>query len=136
MLGNFRILNWLLGIGGALIGGVAGYFAFFFLTRFGLYALVLPGTLVGLGCGLLSGMKSNVLGIACGVAALVVGCYTQWQFATFDADDSLQYFVTHITSLPPTTLVMIALGGLFGFWFGKGRTSGIWLRWGKRVPRT
>ena len=53
--------DWLLGIVGGVIGGTLGYFAFFFFVQEGFYTLVLPGTLLGLGCGWLSGMKSKAI---------------------------------------------------------------------------
>ena len=56
-----------LGLAGALVGGAAGHFLFLAMTRWGFYAMVLPGAAVGLGCGLLSGRRSVPLGIACGV---------------------------------------------------------------------
>ena len=37
---------------GALAGGTLGYFAFFWIAAQGLYALVLPGGLLGLGAGI------------------------------------------------------------------------------------
>ena len=124
----YKQANWLLGLAGAIGGGALGYFAFHFLARDGLYAMVLPGALLGLGCGALSGGKSTALGVVCGSLALVLGIVLEWQLAPFVADDSFPYFVTHIHELTTSTLVMIALGGLFGFWFGKGREGGAWLR--------
>ena len=48
---------------GAATGGAIGYFAFFLLASQGLYALVLPGALVGLGFGALSRRRSLLDGI-------------------------------------------------------------------------
>ncbi|TWU30223.1 hypothetical protein [Bythopirellula polymerisocia] len=132
MTENAKFVNWLLGLVGGVIGGVLGYFAFFLMVRQGLYAMVLPGALLGLGCGLLSGFHSNTLGVLCGVVAVLFGFFIEWQFAPFSSDDSFAYFITHVHSLKPMTLVMIAIGGLFGFWFGKGRAGGVWLRRGKK----
>ncbi len=128
MAENVTITNWLLGIVAGIIGGALGYFAFFLMARQGLYAVVLPGALLGLGCGFLSGIKSNALGVACGLLALLLGFFTEWRFAPFIDDGSFAYFITHVHNLRSMTLIMIAVGGLFGFWFGKGRAGGVWLR--------
>jgi len=99
---------------GALIGGVAGYFLFFWIAGQGLYCLVLPGALVGVGAGF---FRNRFLwpAIVCGLVALGLGLFTEWQFAPFKADHSLGYFITHIHELEPITLIMIAGGGLIGF---------------------
>jgi hypothetical protein len=124
--------DWLLGLGGAVGGAVVGYFAFFLLAREGFYGLILPGALMGLGCGALAGGQSKSLGIVCGVLALLVGIFTEWRFEPFIVDDSLAYFVTHLHKLKTTTIVLIAAGGLFGIWFGRGRPGGTWPR--RRKP--
>lgn len=122
---NVKTANWPLGLLGAVGGGAVGYFAFFLLARQGLYAMVLPGALLGLGCGALSGGKSNVLGVVCGLLGVLLGVVTEWRFAPFAADESFSFFVTHLKDVRTMALVMIALGGLFAFWFGKGRHGGV-----------
>lgn len=119
-----KSVSWLRGPVGLLAGGVLGYQAFFFLARQGFYAMILPGTMLGLGCGVLSGVRSLRLGIASGLSAVLLGIYTEWRFAPFVADDSFSYFIWHLGSLKPVTLVMIAVGGLCGFWLGQGRSAG------------
>lgn len=121
MAGDVRISNWLRGILGAIVGAAIGYAVFFFMAKQGLYAMVIPGALLGLGCGYLSGMPSIGLGTLCGLSAILLGLCIEWQFAPFIKDDSFSYFMTHLHDLRPMTLIMIALGGIFGFWFGKGR---------------
>ena len=113
--------NWLLGILGAIAGGVLGYFAFSFLVGQGLYAMVLPGALVGLGCGYLSGMESKMLGCVCGVGALLLSIYIEWDFFAFTKDRSFAFFVSHLHQLKPMTMLMIAVGGMMAFWLGRGR---------------
>ncbi len=51
---------------------------------------------------------------------MLLGCFTEWRFAPFIADDSLTYFLTHLHNLKTLTLIMIVVGGLCGYWFGKG----------------
>jgi hypothetical protein len=133
MPGNGKQANWLLGLVGAVGGAALGYFAFFLLARQDIYGLVLPGALLGLGCGALSAGKTNVLGIVCGVLALLLGVFTEWQFQPFIPDESFGFFITHLQDLKSITLVLIAAGGLFGFWFGRGREGGVWPRRSKRV---
>lgn len=119
---NISGRNFVFGILGAIAGGVIGYILFSVLVRQGLYAIAMPGALVGLGCGLASRIKSRVLGIVCALASLGLGIYLEWSFFPFMADGSLAYFITHLSDLKPARLVFIVLGGFFGFWFGTGRT--------------
>lgn len=117
------VVNWLRGIAGAIGGAVLGYFLFGWLLRQGLYAMVLPGAMLGVGCGWLSGIRSRPLGILCGVAALLLGLFCEWQYLPFVADKSLGFFLTHLLDLTPMTLIMIAAGGLCGYWFGIRRSN-------------
>lgn len=105
----------LLPLGGALLGGLIGYFAFFWIARQGFYAMVLPGGLLGLGAGYAKN-RSIAIAVVCGIAALVLGLFTEWQFAPFIKDGSLGYFLSHVHELKPITLLMIGLGGAIGFW--------------------
>ena len=111
------------GMAGAIIGGVLGWFAFGWLIGQGIYGLALPGALVGIGCGLLSGRSSVTNGILCAVIALVVGVVLEWRHRPFVADESFGYFVTHLHELQGITWLMLVLGVVFGFWFGRGRGS-------------
>jgi len=133
MAQNAKHPDWLRALGGAVGGCAVGCAAFFLLARLGIYALVLPGALLGFGCGALSGGPSNLVGIVCGALALVAGVLTEWWFAPFVVDASIGYFVTHLQDLGTTTLVSIAAGGLFGFWFGRGREGGVWPRHTRKV---
>jgi hypothetical protein len=125
---NQRALNYLLGILGGIAGGAVGYFVFFYATRQGLYPMVLPGALVGLGCGAMLGTKSNAMGIICGLSALALGLFIEWQFAPFERDRSLGFFLSHINQLRSMTLILIVLGALLAYAFGRGREGGVWLR--------
>lgn len=128
MADKSKSVDWLFGLGGAACGVVAGYFGFFLLARLGFYGLVLPGALLGIGCGALSGGKSNSLGAVCGLLGIVAGIFTEWRFAPFIKDPGFAYFVTHLHDLGSITLISIVGGGLFGGWFGRGREGAVWLR--------
>jgi hypothetical protein len=100
---------------GAAVGGAVGYFVFFFLVKYGLYGLMIPGAMLGLGASLFRN-RSIVVAAICGVAALALGIFTEWRFLPFKADTSLGYFVAHLHEQTPVTLVMMVLGGVAGFW--------------------
>jgi len=81
--------------------------------------LILPGGLLGMGCGLLARHTSHPRGVACGVAAVLLGAFTEWKFQPFIDDGSFRYLLSHPTQLRSLTLVMIGVGGLIAFWTGK-----------------
>jgi len=101
--------------GGAVLGGLVGYYVFFWLTRQGFYGLVLPGGLLGLGAGIVK-CRSRWPSVICGVMALTLGLFTRWQFGHFDEDPSFCYFVSHVHQLSSVTLLMLAAGTAIGFW--------------------
>ena len=106
---------------GATAGGFLGYFALGWLARQGLYAVALPGALLGLGAGWLLKHRSMPLSVFCGVAAVGLGIFSEWSYFPFLADSSFDYFIRHLHLLPPIKIIMILLGGIFGFWFSCGR---------------
>lgn len=114
-----RLVSNLLGVLGGIIGGVVGYFAFVWLYHQGFYGLMLPGAMLGFGCGVLARHRSIVRGIACGLAAAGLGLYTEWKWVHIIADDSFSYMVRHFHEKPPVTLVMLLGGILLAFWLGK-----------------
>lgn len=113
--------NWLRAMSGAIIGAGLGYLAFNFMANNGLYAMVLPGALVGLVAGRVSGAYSNAIGAACAVIGTLTSVLIEWNFAPFVADDSLSYFISRVHRISPVHLIMIAIGVAFAFWFGRGR---------------
>jgi hypothetical protein len=114
-----KVVSHLLGLVGAVVGGCLGYVAFKWIWSQGFYALVVPGGMLGLGCGTAARHPSMIRGILCGVAALVLGLYTEWTFYPFAADDSFPYLVLHAYQLKWVTLLMVGLGILVAFWSGK-----------------
>jgi hypothetical protein len=116
-----RILSNVLGLVGAAVGGTLGFFLFRWILEQGFYALMLPGALLGLGGSIVSRHYSFARGVVCGLAALVLGLFTEWHFMKHDG--SFVFLVRHANQLTPITQIMIAAGGLFGYWFGKDPSS-------------
>jgi hypothetical protein len=112
----------LVAIAGAVAGGLVGCFAFFWAARQGLYSLVLPGALVGLGAGV-SRNSSVGVSVFCGLFGLAIGFFSEWRFAPFVADEGLGYFLSHVHELRPVTLIMIAVGAAIAFWVPFRRRS-------------
>ena len=131
MNANAKRANWLLGLVGGAGGGVAGYFLYFWLASQGFYAIVLPGGAIGLGCGALWRGKSNALGAVCGLFGAGLGIYTEWH----GWNASLGYFLAHLNQLPTISLILIGLGTVFAFWFGRGHERGVWQRVEKAPDR-
>ena len=102
---------------GAAVGGAIGYAAFGWLVRQGFYAPAIPGVLLGVGGGLLAKQRSLALAVICGVLAMILCLIAGWRHFPFVRDDSLSYFLAHLTDLKPLTMIMVALGGFAGFWF-------------------
>ena len=82
------LISHLLGLVGAAIGGVLGFYTFRWLSTTGFYGLAIPGSFLGLGCGLLAQHRSPLRGVFCAVAALVLSLFTEWKFAPFVDDTS------------------------------------------------
>ena len=119
MADQARLVSTGLGVVGALAGGALGYFGFAWADARGYYWMILPGAMLGFGCGLLSRHASVARGVACGVAALALGLYTEWRFHPFRDDESFPYLLTHVHQFNGVTMLMLALGTVFAFWLGK-----------------
>jgi hypothetical protein len=113
------LISYLLGLVGAIIGGVLGFYTFAWLEDKGFYGLAIPGAFLGLGCGLLSQHNSIVRGILCGAGALGLSLFTEWKFHPFLVDNSFSYLVSHVSEMRSVTLLMIGLGTVIAFWVGK-----------------
>lgn len=114
------LLGLLRGICGAIVGGALGHFGFVWIATKGFYSLVLPGALLGLGFGLASQQRSVVFGVMCAIAALALGMYSEWSYF-FIQNNSFWYFLAHVNELNPITWIMLVVGTLMAFWFGRGR---------------
>ena len=110
------------GLLGAAACGALGYAGFFWMMRQGFYSPVLPGALLGLGAGLCARRRSVPLAAVCGAAALVLGLFTQWRF---ENGEGFLQFLLHLGSESPVTLIMIALGGFFGYRLALGYSGGL-----------
>ena len=115
-----RLISNLLGLIGAIIGGVLGFYTFGWLEDHGFYGLAIPGAFLGLGCGLLSQHSSIPRGILCAFAALGLSLFTEWYFhQRFLVNNSFSYMVAHLTEKSPVTLLMMGIGTAIAFWVGK-----------------
>ncbi len=119
-----RIVSNVLGLIGAAAGGVFGYVLFHWIARQGFYALVVPGGMLGLGCGLLARHPSTARGVVCGLAALVLGFYAEWSLFPFVADKHFSYLLAHFAELKPVTLVMVGLGALVAYVLARNGSYG------------
>ena len=108
---------------GAALGGWLGYHAFYWIMKHGFYAMVVPGALIGLGASF-GGGRQVAVSIVCGLMALALGFFLEWQIKPFIADGSWTYFVTHLHQIKPVPWVMIILGALFAFWIPYRRKAG------------
>jgi hypothetical protein len=104
-----------LGLIAAAAGGSVGYFIFFWMTRQGFYTLIIPPALLGLAGGLATGRRSQLFGIACGIAGLGLALFVEWRFAPFAADESFTFFLTHLHKRKPLTLLMLVIGTVISY---------------------
>src|SRR5437868_4035104 len=112
MTSRERVVDLILAAAGGVAGGVAGYYIFFWLVGQGFYGMMIPGALLGLGCGLLAREPSQTRGVVCALAGLALGIYTEWRFAPFAKDDTLTFMIAHLSDKAPIKLLMIALGAV------------------------
>lgn len=119
---TFRIVPLIRGLLGAAVGGTVGYFAFDWMYSQGFYAMILPGAALGIGFGAFARERSTVHGVVSAILGVGLGFFVEWCFFPFRKDGSLTYFITHVHELRSVSLMMIALGGVFAYWFGIGRT--------------
>ena len=106
---------------GLIAGGALGCIGFYLLMQLGLYAMIVPGAMIGLGCGAQAGGRSIALGVVAAVVSLALGIVIEWYFFPFIADKSLSYFLQNLSGLTLRAKIMIAAGAFAGFWFGRGR---------------
>lgn len=109
------------GVGGAFAGAVIGFGTFTLLATYvGLYAMAIPGGLVGLICGYCSQRRSLILGIACAGIASATMILAEWWNFPFNKDASLGFFLQHLGDLQWHFWLSLLLGGGLAFWLGMG----------------
>jgi hypothetical protein len=118
------LIDFVPGLVGAALAGVAGFFIVSWISQQGYYAPVIPGALAGLACGFLSVTDSKIRGILCLLIAGMSGLVAQWKLLMrrFETDGSFLDFLAHLHTETPITLIMIALGTFLGFWWGREST--------------
>jgi hypothetical protein len=124
------LISNLLGLIGAAAGGVLGFYTFGWLEDHGFYGLAIPGSFLGLGCGLLAQHRSWARGILCGAAAFALSLFTEWKFHPFVDDPSFSYMVAHLKDLRSVTMLMIGLATVIAFWVGQDAGFRV-LPWGR-----
>ena len=112
-------IAWARGVAGAVVGGLVGFLLFKLLLNNGLYAGILPGALVGVGYSIAARRRELVPGIICGIAGLIFGFWCD-AATNNPPEDLISYFQT-FNLVPMANKVMITIGGLAAFWFGRGR---------------
>jgi hypothetical protein len=113
------LISNLLGLIGAAIGGVLGFYTFGWLEHHGFYGLAIPGAFLGLGCGLMAQHRSRPRGILCAVAALGLSLVTEWKYHYFLEDNSFTFMLTHLKDKSPVTWLMTAIGTIVAYWVGQ-----------------
>jgi hypothetical protein len=115
MSDSVRRPRYLLGIVGAVVGGVVGYYLFRWIWHQGFYALIIPPALLGLAAGYGIGRRSQLFAVICGVAGFGLALFTEWKFYPFNADKSFLYFVTHFYLMKRVPLAMVAIGTFISY---------------------
>ena len=113
------LISNILGLIGAVVGGVLGFYTFGWLEDHGFYGLAIPGAFLGVGCGLLAQHRSRLRGLACAIGALGLSLFTEWHYHYFLQDSSFSFMLTHLQDKGPVTLLMIAIGTIVAFWVGQ-----------------
>jgi hypothetical protein len=119
-----RIVSNVLGLVGAAVGGALGFYTFGWLLTRNLYAGMLPGGLLGLGCALLARHPSLARGVVCGLAGLAVGLFAESWYYSFVVDRSLQYFFSHLHEVSIVDWIFLIVGALLAYWIGKDSRYG------------
>jgi hypothetical protein len=116
---NSALYSPILGLSGAVLGAVAGYYVcYWFLTQ-GFYAIALPGVFIGLGSRIFLRKNDLRVNIFCAVFALAAGLFVEWKFFPFIKDSSLFYYVTHLQLLKPVTWILIGIGTVLAYHFSR-----------------
>src|SRR5262245_5119306 len=96
-----HVLVILRGVAGGIVGGLVGFFVFQWLAKSGLYGMMIPGALLGLGAGLAARGHSIPLGVVCAIAAIGLSIFAEWKVFPFVKDNSFSFFLAHLNQLRP-----------------------------------
>ena len=115
------LLTLIRGTGGGLAGAVVGFGIFTLLLKYtGIYAMAIPGALVGLVCGYCINRRSLVMGIVCAGIAAANMIFAEWWNFPFKDDHSLGFFLQNLGHLSGLFWLSLLLGGGLAFAFGQG----------------
>ena len=104
-----------MGIVGGLVGAAAGAGLFVGLLAVGLYGGLLPGAGAGIGAAI-ARAKGPLVPIMAGVFGLIAAVLAEAFAMPFTADESLGYFLRHLTDIAPFHLVFMAVGVVCAIW--------------------
>jgi hypothetical protein len=111
------VISNLLGVVGAALGGVAGFYLYCWIVSKGFVGGMIPGAFLGLGCGLLAQHPSYARGVACGIGGLVLGFFADWY--TNVTTKTFWEYLQDLKSVNQVYLLMILFGAVIAFWIGK-----------------
>jgi hypothetical protein len=111
------VISNLLGLVGAALGGVLGFYTYCWIVSKGMVGGMIPGAFLGLGCSLLARHSSFARGVVCGVAGLVLGFFADWK--TNVTTDTFLEYLQDVKNVNQVILLMILLGAAIAFWLGK-----------------
>lgn len=100
---------------GAVVGGAIGCFVFVWFLKYGFYAMIAPGGLLGIGASL-HRHRFFAWPFITGIAAFALGLFAEWKFRPWN-DPSLSYFFNNLSDLTPVNWMMIGLGAGLAFYF-------------------
>jgi hypothetical protein len=123
MSSSGRIASNLLGLVGAVLGAILGYYTFRWIYHHGFYGMMIPGALLGLGCGSLARHPSAIRGAACAAAALALGLFAEWS-VSYGGRLGLGEFFSEIAEPDLIAILMMAAGAYFAYLFGKDCATG------------
>jgi hypothetical protein len=116
-----RIVTIVVEVIGAVVGGAIGFFTFGWMVQRGVYAGLLPGGLLGLGCAVVARRPSLARGILCGIAGLALSVFAESWYMNFTArgHETLLYYFNHLQDVSHVDWLFVAVGTLLAFWIGK-----------------
>jgi hypothetical protein len=100
---------------GAILGAALGVALTWFIYKQGVRAAAIPGGLLGIGAGWFR-HRFIAIPVVCCIASFAVGVGVEWWLFPWADDESLGYFLKHLHEKNKFILVMLAIGGVAGFY--------------------